>query len=79
MKIQKTHKAQQTLAKLTNLLRQALFAQGAHRSRKPVWTLLACPEAALAMRGSPLPPEHGQKIRAARTRQMRRAADRRRF
>ena len=41
MKIQKTHKAQQTLAKLTNLLRQALFAQGAHRSRKPAWMLIA--------------------------------------
>ena len=79
MKIQKTQKAQQTLAKLANFLKQALFAPEAHKSRKPVWMLIACPEAALAMRGSPLPPEQAQRIRDARARRIRRAADRHRY
>ena len=64
MKIQKPLA---NLTQLTNLLKQTLFAPGAHSPRRP------------AMRGAPLPPEHGQKIRAARARQMRRAADRRQF
>ena len=56
-----------------------MFAPDTHKPRKPVWMLIACPEAALAMRGSPLPPEQAQRIRATRALRIRRAADRHRY